>query len=151
MRLTVYTDFSLRLLMYLALKPDKLATIGEVATSYGISRTHLMKVAHQLGVMGFVATVRGKGGGLRLARASATITVGEVVRRTEPDLALVPCLAPAKTACPIVPVCVLRHAIEAARAAFLDVLDHCTLDDLVATRAPLQHYLGIAPASASPA
>lgn len=150
MRLTIYTDFSLRLLMYLALKPDRLATIKEVATSYSISRTHLMKVAHQLGVMGFVGTVRGKGGGLRLARAAATITVGEIVRRTEPDMALVPCLAPTSAVSPITPACELRHAIEAARAAFLDVLDRYTLDDLTARRGPLQGYLGIAPSSSSP-
>ncbi len=150
MRLTIYTDLSLRLLMYLALKPDRLATIEEVATSYGISRTHLMKVAHQLGVMGFVGTVRGKGGGLRLARAAATITVGEIVRRTEPDMALVPCLAPISAVCPIMPACELRHAIEAARAAFLDVLDRYTLDDLTARHGPLQGYLGIAPSSSSP-
>lgn len=150
MRLTIYTDFSLRLLMYLALKPDRLATIKEVATSYSISRTHLMKVAHQLGVMGFVGTVRGKGGGLRLARAAATITVGEIVRRTEPDMALVPCLAPISAVCPITPACELRHAIEAARVAFLEVLDRYTLDDLTARRGPLQGYLGIAPSSSSP-
>lgn len=143
MRLTVYTDYSLRLLIYLALKPKALATIEEVARDYGISRNHLMKVAHQLGVMGFVGTVRGKGGGLRLARDPATIGLGEVVRRTEPDMALVPCLAPIEANCPIKASCVLRHAIESARSAFLEVLDRYTLADLVRPRASLASLLGI--------
>ena len=85
MRLTVYTDYALRLLMYLALKDDGLATIAEVAGSYGISKNHLTKVAHQLGVGGYVGTVRGRGGGLRLAKPAEKIGLGEVVRRTEPD------------------------------------------------------------------
>lgn len=143
MRLTVYTDYSLRLLIYLALKPEALATIEEVARDYRISRNHLMKVAHQLGVMGFVGTVRGKGGGLRLARDPATIGLGEVVRRTEPDMALVPCLAPIEANCLIEPSCVLRHAIEAARSAFLEILDRYTLADLVRPRASLASLLGI--------
>src|ERR1700743_3445020 len=91
MRLTSYTDFSLRVLMYLALHPDRRPTIAEIAGRYGISRTHLMKVVHQLGLKGYVETVRGKGGGLRLARPMTEITVGEVVRRMEPDMALVAC------------------------------------------------------------
>ena len=92
MRLTVYTDYSLRMLMYLAVKSDGLATIAEVAVAYGISKAHLTKVAHQLGLAGFVETVRGKGGGLRLARPPTAIGLGDVVRHTEPDMALVPLL-----------------------------------------------------------
>src|SRR5665213_3785225 len=91
MRVTLYTDLSLRLLMYLALKPDRLATIQEVANRYGISRNHLMKVAQQLGNTGFVETVRGRGGGLRLRRAPADIRVGDVVRTTEEDFRMVEC------------------------------------------------------------
>ena len=94
-RLTVYTDYSLRMLMYLAVKGDGLATIAEVADAYGISKAHLTKVAHQLGLAGYVETVRGKGGGLRLARPAERIGLGDVVRRTEPDMALVPCFEPA--------------------------------------------------------
>ncbi len=131
--------------MYLAVRPERLATIGEVAGAYGISRTHLMKVAHQLGQMGFVGTVRGKGGGLRLAREPATIRLGEVVRHTEPDFALVPCLASAAGGCVILPACVLRHAVEQARDAFLAVLDRYTLADLIRPRGPLRDLLQIVP------
>jgi Rrf2 family nitric oxide-sensitive transcriptional repressor len=143
-RLTVYTDYALRLLMYLALKDDGLATIKEVAESYAISRNHLMKVAYELGAAGYVETVRGRGGGLRLAKAAATIGLGEIVRHTEPDMALVPCFKPINAPCAIRRCCVLQTALEKARLAFLDVLDGYTLSDLVRPRAPLQALLAIA-------
>ena len=101
MRLTAYTDYALRLLMYLALKNEGLATIDEVAKSYGIFRHHLMKVAYELGAAGYVATVRGRGGGLRLAKAAAAIGLGKIVRHTEPDMALVPCFKPTDGPCAI--------------------------------------------------
>jgi Rrf2 family transcriptional regulator, nitric oxide-sensitive transcriptional repressor len=144
-RLTVYTDFSLRVLMFLALKGDGLATIAEIAKAYGISKNHLMKVAHQLGVAGYVETVRGKGGGLRLARRSQDIVIGEVVRRTEPDMALVPCFAPDDASCVIIPSCALRGALSKARDAFLSALDEHTLADLVRPRAPLRKLLSLHP------
>ena len=93
MRLTVYTDFSLRVLMYVALHPERRPTIAEVASSYGISRNHVIKVVYQLGLAGYLETSRGQSGGMRLARLPQDIILGEVVRRTEPDLALVPCFA----------------------------------------------------------
>ena len=141
MRLTVYTDFSLRVLMFLALKGDGLATIAEVAKAYGISKNHLMKVARQLGVAGYVETVRGKGGGMRLALRPQDIVIGEVVRRTEPDMALVPCFAPDGASCAILPSCALRAALSRARDAFLSALDEHTLADLVRPRAPLRKLL----------
>ena len=102
MRLAAYTDYALRLLMYLALKNEGLATIDEVAKSYGIFRHHLMKVvAYELGAAGYVATVRGRGGGLRLAKAAAAIGLGKIVRHTEPDMALVPCFKPTDGPCAI--------------------------------------------------
>ena len=137
MRLTVYTDYALRVLMYLAVKEDGLATIAEIAKSYGISRNHLMKVAHQLGVAGYIETVRGRGGGLRLAKPIEAIGLGEVVRYTEPDMAIVSCFKPLDAPCAIRPCCVLRRALEKARDAFLEVLDGYTLDDLVQPRARL--------------
>lgn len=148
MRLTVYTDYALRLLMYLALKDDGLATIAEVAQSYGISKNHLMKVAHQLGVAGYVATVRGRHGGLRLAKPVEAIGLGEVVRHTEPDMAIVQCFKPIDAPCAIRRCCVLRSALEKARFAFVEVLDGYTLSDLVKPRAPLRAFLSITPVRA---
>src|SRR5512139_4077144 len=92
MRLTTMTDYAMRLLMYLAHAPDRLCTIAEIAGAYGVSEAHLMKVTHQLGLAGFIETVRGKGGGMRLAAPPTTINLGEVVRAVEPDFALVECL-----------------------------------------------------------
>ena len=137
MRLTVYTDYSLRMLLYLAVKEDGLATIAEVAGAYAISKAHLTNVAHQLGLAGYVVTVRGKGGGLRLARPAASIGLGDVVRRTEPDMALVPCFEPVQAPCPIAPACGLRGALYEARQAFLAVLDRYSLADLVQRRVEL--------------
>jgi len=144
-RLTVYTDFSLRVLMFLALKGDRLATIAEIAKAYGISKNHLMKVVYQLGLAGYVETVRGKGGGMRLARSPQDIVLGEVVRRTEPDMALVPCFAPEDASCAIFSSCALRSALSKARDAFLSVLDGCTLADLVRPHAPLRRLLSLRP------
>jgi Rrf2 family nitric oxide-sensitive transcriptional repressor len=142
----VYTDYALRLLMYLALKDDGLATIAEIAKSYGISKNHLMKVAYELGVAGYVETVRGRRGGLRLAKPYDAITLGEIVRHTEPDMALVPCFSPIDAPCAIRPCCVLRKALQKACIAFADTLDGYTLADLVKPRAPLQRLLDIPPA-----
>lgn len=141
MRLTVYTDYSVRMLMYLALKGDGLATIAEVANAYGISKAHLTKIAHQLGVAGYVETIRGKGGGLRLARPAAEIGLGEIVRCTEPDRALVLCFDPQHAMCRIVPACGLRGALQAAELAFLAVLDSYSLADLVHRKAELRALL----------
>lgn len=145
MRLTVYTDYALRLLMYLAVKRDGLATVAEVADSYGISKNHMMKVAHQLGLAGYVEAVRGRNGGLRLARPAAEISVGAVVRRTEQDMALVPCLQEGEMSCVIQPCCALKRALAQAASAFLAVLDGYSLGDLVQPRGPLTKLLAIAP------
>lgn len=147
MRLTVYTDFSLRVLMYVALHPDRRPTIGEIASSYGISKNHVMKVVHQLGVAGYIETVRGQSGGMRLARSADAINLGEVVRRTEPDLALVPCFEPVNSACVITPACKLRRALHEARAAFLAVLDSYSLGDLIDNREVLRELFAQGSAS----
>ena len=143
MRLTVYTDYSLRLLIYVALKPDGLVNISDVADAYGISRSHLTKVVHQLGIADFLETVRGKGGGLKLARPPAAIRVGDVVRCTEPDMALTPCFQTGDARCPIAPGCVLRSALQEARDAFLGVLDRYTLADLAVGGPRLRGLLGM--------
>jgi Rrf2 family nitric oxide-sensitive transcriptional repressor len=141
MRLTVYTDYSLRVLMYVALHPERRPTIAEVSSSYAISRNHIMKVVYQLGVAGYIETVRGQSGGMRLARPARDIVLGEVVRRTEPDFALVSCFDPINTACVITPACRLRGALHQAQSAFLAVLDGYTLADLIENREVLRELL----------
>jgi Rrf2 family nitric oxide-sensitive transcriptional repressor len=143
MRLTLYTDYSLRLLVYAALKPDGLVNVADVAKAYGISRNHLTKVVHQLGLAGYLETVRGKGGGLRLAKPPASIRVGEVVRHTEPDMALAACFTPVDAPCVILRSCLLRNALHEAREAFFGVLDNYTLADLAAPAPGLKTLLGI--------
>jgi Rrf2 family nitric oxide-sensitive transcriptional repressor len=141
MRLTAYTDFSLRVLMYLALHPDRRPTIAEIAQRYGISKAHLMKVVHQLGLKGYVETQRGKGGGLSLARPADSITIGEVVRGMEPDMALVACFSTEPPGCAISPACRLKGKLGEARAAFMAVLDGCTLAEVMDNRAALEALL----------
>jgi Rrf2 family nitric oxide-sensitive transcriptional repressor len=145
MRLTVYTDYALRLLMYLALKDGGLATISEIASSYGISKNHLMKVAYELGVAGYIETVRGRGGGIRLAKRLDSIRLGDVVRRTEPDMALVACFKPIEAPCAIKQCCVLRDVLDRAATAFNDVLDGYSLADLVRPKGRLRGALSIVP------
>ncbi|MCP5364132.1 MAG: Rrf2 family transcriptional regulator [Hyphomicrobiales bacterium] len=131
MRLTTYTDYALRVLIYLGLRGGALATIQEIADQYGISKNHLMKLVHQLGQLGYVETVRGKSGGLRLGRRPEAITVGEIVRHMEPDMALVECFRSSEVQCRIVEGCVLRDALEEALDRFLGTLDGYTLADLL--------------------
>jgi Rrf2 family nitric oxide-sensitive transcriptional repressor len=142
MRLTTFTDYTLRTLIYLAIRPEKLVTIADIASAYDISANHLMKVVHQLALAGDIATVRGQRGGLRLARKPEAINLGEVVRRTEPDLELVACFGEAQR-CTIQDGCVLQHALGDALQAFLSVLDGYTLADLVAPRQALAGWLGM--------
>ena len=144
MQLTRYSDYSLRVLIYLAVRPDRRATIEEIAQAYGISRAHLMKVVHQMGRAGFLETLRGRGGGFRLARAPEDITVGDVIRYTEDKLDLVECFDPETSHCRIEPVCGLRGVLEEALDAFLKTLDRHTLADLVARRRkPLDRLLSV--------
>ena len=130
MRLTVFTDYSLRVLMHVAARTGRLVTIREMAAAYGISQNHLMKVVFELGRHGILETVRGRNGGIRLARAPETIRLGDVVRFTEADTALVECFGPGG-GCVITGPCRLKGVLNEALNAFLDVLDGHTLDDLV--------------------
>jgi Rrf2 family nitric oxide-sensitive transcriptional repressor len=138
-RLTTFTDYTLRVLIYLGAHEDDgaLATIGEIAAVYGISENHLMKIVHHLGKLGYLHTTRGKGGGLQLARKPHEINLGELVRATEHDMAIVTCFEPGDMRCPITPVCELRNALGQALDAFLDVLNRYTLADLLEPRAKL--------------
>jgi Rrf2 family nitric oxide-sensitive transcriptional repressor len=149
MRLTAYTDYTLRTLMYLAVNAGRVATIAEIARTYRISETHLMKVVHQLGMAGDIATIRGRNGGLRLGRAADAINLGTVVRRTEEDMDLVACFDNPAT-CAISEICVLQAVLHEALGAFLGVLDRFTLTDLVAPRAGLATLLGVGAPQISP-
>ncbi len=130
MRLTLYTDYSLRVLLYLAHHSDKTVTITELADFYKISRNHLVKVVHELGLSGYILTTRGKRGGIRLARAPDQIVVGEVIRQTEPDFDLLECLNPVADQCVITHTCKLKSVLFTARGNFLGELDKYTLADL---------------------
>jgi Rrf2 family nitric oxide-sensitive transcriptional repressor len=144
MRLTTYTDYTLRVLIRLAMQPDRLTTIADIANDYEISENHLTKVVHQLGVAGYVETVRGRNGGIRLLKRPGDINIGEIVRRAEPDFDLVPCFTDS-SACPIEPACVLKDALAGARDAFLTALERYTLADLVAPRRKLAALLNPQP------
>lgn len=130
MRLTNFSDYALRVLMYAAVRDGALVTIEETADRYGISRTHLMKVANLLTRSGYLTAVRGRTGGLRLGKSPDKIGLGDVVRATEPDFDLVECFA-AGGRCRITPNCRLRGVLGEALAAFVSTLDRYTLADLV--------------------
>ncbi|CAB3769215.1 Rrf2 family transcriptional regulator [Burkholderia sp. MSh2] len=148
MRLTDYTDYSLRVMLYLAVRGEGLATIQEISDAYGISKNHLMKVVQQLGELGWVDTVRGRNGGLRIFPESLQLTVGQVVRATESDFALVGCFPSddgEARGCVIEPQCRLKGVLAAARDAFFAELDRHRLCELVEPAAPLMTLLGIRP------
>jgi Rrf2 family nitric oxide-sensitive transcriptional repressor len=130
MRLSTFSDYSLRVLMYLGAQPDRLVTIAEIAAGHAISESHLMKVVHQLGRCGFIETLRGKGGGMRLALAPAGIVLGDVIRQTEGDFALVECFG-ANPGCRIREACHLHVILDEALNALFQVLDSYTLADLL--------------------
>jgi Rrf2 family transcriptional regulator, nitric oxide-sensitive transcriptional repressor len=130
MYITRYTDYSLRVLLYIALKGDEQSTIREIAESYDISKNHLMKVVQELNIKGYVITLRGKNGGLRLNGDPSTINIGTLIRDTEKDIALVECFN-GGTGCIITPACQLKKALAEALEAFFTVLDQYTLADLL--------------------
>lgn len=134
MRLTTFTDYSMRVLIYLALHPDELVTIADIAEAYGVSKNHLMKVVHYLGQQGYLETVRGKSGGVRLAKPPAEINLGSLVRATESSSSLVECFAPSGSECRIESACVLRGILHRSLQAFFGVLDEYTLADVMRNR-----------------
>jgi len=141
MRLTTFTDYSLRVLIYLAADPGRRATIAEIAQSFDISENHLMKVVHMLGKNGVLLNVRGKGGGLELAKAPASINIGRLVRGTEGAPMPAECFDRTTNRCLITPICKLRGVLGEAVRAFYAVLDGYTLEDLVANRSALAKVL----------
>ncbi|MDN5848556.1 MAG: Rrf2 family transcriptional regulator [Nitrococcus sp.] len=142
MRLTRYTDYCLRVLMYLGVKGDELATIKEIAERYDISKNHLMKVAYELNRLGYIETIRGKNGGMHLRLAPEQINLGRLVRDTESDLAIVECFA-TNGHCSITPSCVLKDVLGEALDAFFSVLSQYTLHDLLGPKHDLGLLLGV--------
>ncbi|WP_395336900.1 Rrf2 family transcriptional regulator [Novosphingobium sp. BL-8H] len=132
MRLTRYTDYSLRVLIHLALHDDRICSIAEIARTYDVSQNHLMKVVNALAHEGFIETLRGRRGGMRLARAAADITVGEVVRRTEEGFQLADC-----SGCALSPACGLTGVLQQGVQAMLAVFDTYTIADLVTDKATM--------------
>ena len=143
MRLTTFTDYCLRALMFVALKGDGLSTIDEIAERYGINRNHIRMVVFRLSQLGYLDTVRGKGGGIRLASDPAKINLGKVIRQTEEDFVLVECFHEKECLCVIEPACVLKKALRTALTAFFEVLDEHTLADLLKPSRNLARLLSV--------
>lgn len=143
MTLTYYTNYSLRTMVYLGLHSSSLASISQISEAFKISRNHLIKVVHNLAKQGFIKTLRGRGGGLRLARDPKDINLGDVVRKTEANFNLVECFNPAKNTCPLSALCELKGIVREAEMAFLEVLDRYTLADLLVKRKPMAAILKI--------
>lgn len=151
MKLTAFTDYSLRVLIYLAAEPGRRATVGEICAAFDVKLNHLTKVVHHLAKRGWVDTVRGKGGGLTLARPAAAIRVGEVVRDTEGQALPAECFSAQASQCAIVSQCRLKGVLGEAVEAFYAVLDRYTLADITANRQQLVQLLRfMAPAEATP-
>lgn len=136
MQLTKFTDFSLRVAIYLAHHPDRLTTIAEIAQAYDIPNAHLMKVVNRLAQRGYIVTVRGKGGGMRLARTPEMINIGELVRDTEDNMNIAECFNAAKQSCPMLPDCALKSVLIEASKNFLSTLDFYRLSDILGNKAP---------------
>lgn len=144
MRLTLLSDYSMRVLMYLAINPQKLVTVSEISESYAISRNHLTKVVHQLGRAGYIETVRGRAGGIRLAKSPGEINIGQILRLVEEPSALVECFPNGKQSCVITEACKLRHVLAGAENAFYDYLDQFTLAEMTENSNALHSRLNLA-------
>ena len=141
MKLTAFTDYALRTLIYLGLHPDQLSTIDDICDAYDIPRNHLTKVVHLLGGSGWVQTVRGKGGGRRLAVLPEKVSIGAVVRLTESDFDMVECFNKDNNRCVLSPSCRLKGALREATDAWFAVLDPLTLADLLGNARNLRRQL----------
>jgi Rrf2 family nitric oxide-sensitive transcriptional repressor len=141
MRLTTFTDYSLRVLIYVATRPGERTTIAAIAQAFDVSEHHLTKVVHFLGKCGWLSNARGRGGGLELAVAPGAINIGQVVRQTEGRDIPAECFEPGNNACTITRACRLKGVLEEAVKAFYGVLDRYTLEDLVQHRRPLEKML----------
>jgi Rrf2 family nitric oxide-sensitive transcriptional repressor len=130
MRLTDYTDYSLRVLMFCALHPERSITIAELAESHAVSKNHLMKIVNDLARNGLLQTTRGRGGGLRLLKPAADIRIGDVVRQTETDFRMVECFDAQHNSCTLTANCRLKHVFTRATQSYLNELDKVTLADI---------------------
>jgi Rrf2 family transcriptional regulator, nitric oxide-sensitive transcriptional repressor len=148
LKLTSYSNFTLRVLMVAAARQPALTTIGDVADAFGISKAHLTRCVHQLGQWGYIETIRGNGGGFRLARNAESISVGDVVRRTEEGFDVVECFDAENTTCPLVARCRLRPALLRATEVFLTALDGFSLADITANGDDLLDTLALQPPAA---
>ena len=151
MRLSEYTDYTLRVLMYCARHRQRLVTIGELADQHGLSKGHLMKVVNDLARQGLIETTRGRGGGLRLLREPGSIRIGDVVRASETDFRLVECFDASTNACTLSPSCHLKLLFDAALRGYFQALDGATLADLTPELAAPGRPAGGTPARDSPA
>jgi Rrf2 family transcriptional regulator, nitric oxide-sensitive transcriptional repressor len=147
MRLTTFTDYTLRVLIFLGVKyrldENALSNIGEISLAYDISENHLMKAVHQLALTDWVISVRGRNGGIRLNLAPDKIIIGEVVRRMEDNFFMAECFDKANNQCVITSCCQLKHVLASALAAYMAQLDRATLDDLLPKQAALSKNLGV--------
>lgn len=149
MRLTDYTDYTLRVLMYCAANPDRLVTIAEMAEHHGLSKNHLMKIVNDLARDGVIETTRGRGGGMRLLKPATQIVVGEVVRRTESDFRIVECFDEGSNACLLSPTCRLKRVFDSAMQAYFNELDSVTLADIADPAPPVAPPSRLAPVGAA--
>ncbi|WP_042346903.1 Rrf2 family transcriptional regulator [Bacillus massiliigorillae] len=138
MRLTSYTDYSIRVLLYLNIHDNQLSTIQDIAEAYGISKNHLMKIIYNLGKLGYIETIRGRNGGIRLAKSPSEINIGKLVRETEEDFNIVECFSKDHNTCPITSICTLKGVLNQAMFAFLKVLDDYTLEDIAKNKIKLR-------------
>lgn len=141
MKLTSYTNYALRSLQLAALKSPDLVRVDDVARIHNLSRPHIMKIVHELGRAGYLETVRGRGGGFRLARPPEEIIVGEVVRITEGPFDVVECFNREKNTCPLMGICILSRKIQEATAAFMAVLDDLTIAHIASNRGQLMERI----------
>ena len=149
MQLTKQTDYSLRVLMYLGVRTEKLCTIKEICAAYRLSTGHVMKIVHELGKAGYIETIRGRNGGMRLAKEPAGIKLGEFVRFSEHNVILVECFRAEGNACALTSICMLSPVLQRALDSFFAVLDEYTLQDLIAKPAQLRAALDLQPGSAA--
>ena len=150
MRLSQHSDFAFRPLITAALRDPTVTTVGDVAGAFDISGAHLHKVAQTLAAQGYLTTIRGRSGGLRLAQRPQAIRLGDVAALTEPDFQIAPCMPPTQTRCPIYRHCVLRDVLSRAAEAFLAELNRWTLADLIQEKKFLLTALSRAPDSQRP-